>query len=526
VQLREYQQRSIDAIYDWFIDNDVGNPCLVLPTGAGKSLVNAALVRDALTQWPSTRVVMLTHVKELILQNAEKMVGLWPDAPLGIYSAGIGKKQTDEPITFASIQSIWRHAEKMGHIDIIIVDECHLIAHHDAGQYRTFLRDLLVINPALRIIGLTASPYRLGHGMIHEGEDTLFDALIEPVTIEELIFGGYLAPLRSKLTDEQIDVSAVAKRGGEFIAGALEAAVDNQATTEAIVSETIRRAGHCRSMLFFCTGVDHAEHMAAELNRQGVQAACVTGKTAKSDRSRIIDAFKAGRLRALTNANVLTTGFDAPDTDCIIMARPTMSPGLYLQMAGRGMRLKSHTDHCLVLDFAGNVKRHGPITAIEPPGKPGKGDAPTKDCPTCEEIVAAAAKTCPVCGHEFEFEAKEKIVQLHHDDIMGIAPLEMVVTDWRWRKHVGRTSGNEMLAITYYGGFADSVTEYLPVKHEGQFGQRNRSLVFTLAQRSGIVLSPDDDLEAIADAMNEGNTPSTITYKREGKFHRVITRNF
>lgn len=526
MQLREYQQRAIDQLYAWFGDNDTGNPCLVLPTGAGKSLVNAALVRDALTNWPETRVVMLTHVKELILQNAEKMVTIWPDAPLGIYSAGVGQKQLDEPITFAGIQSIWRHAELIGHVDLVIVDECHLIAHHDAGQYRTFLRDLLAINPALRIIGLTASPYRLGHGMIHEGEDTLFDDLVEPVTIEELVNDGYLAPLRSKLTDEQIDVSTVAKRGGEFVVGALEAAVDNAALTEAIVTETLRRASHCRSMLFFCAGVDHAEHMAAELIRQGIDAACVTGKTPKAERSRIIDAFKDGRLRALTNANVLTTGFDAPDIDCIVMARPTMSPGLYLQMAGRGMRLKSHTDHCIVLDFAGNVARHGPITAIEPPGKPGKGEAPTKACPDCDEAVHAAAKTCPDCGHEFEFEEKAQVVRLRDDDIMGIAPVDMVVTDWRWRRHVSRASGKEMLAVTYYGGLASGVTEYLPVMHEGQFGDRVRALTLTIAKKAGVTLSPDDDLYDIADALNDGQPPARITYKREGKFFRVLDREF
>jgi DNA repair protein RadD len=528
VKLRDYQQRAIDMLYAWFGEHPSGNPCLVLPTGAGKSLINAALVKDALTSWPGTRVIMLTHVKELILQNAEKLLAVWPEAPLGIYSASVGSKQLDEPVTFAGIQSIWRHAERIGHVDLVIVDECHLISHHDAGQYRRFISGLAEINPAVRVIGLTASPFRLGHGMIHEGDDTLFDDLVEPVTVEELVHQGYLAPLRSKHTSHQIDVSEVAKRGGEFIAGALERAVDNEATTQAIVEETLLRAGYCRSMLFFCAGVDHAEHMAQALQAAGVKAACITGKTPNGERSRIIEAFKDGRLRALTNANVLTTGFDAPNIDCLVMARPTMSPTLYIQMAGRGMRLKDHTEYCLVLDFAGNVRRHGPITAVEPPSK-GKGPAPTKECPNCDEIVPAATRTCPICQHEFEFAAKDapakEAPRLHNDDIMGLAPSEMAVRDWQWRRHVSRSSGAEMLAVTYYGdGIGSSVTEYLPVLHDSAFGVKMRALVAGMADRSGAQNWRNKELSDTADALSEATPPERIIYRKDGKYHRVLGR--
>ncbi len=534
MQLRDYQQRAIEMLYKWFEQHDSGNPCLVLPTGAGKSLINAAIIRDALTEWPRTRILMLTHVKELILQNADKLLTIWPDAPLGIYSAGIGRKQLDEPVTFASIQSIWKHASRIGHIDLVMVDECHLISHHDAGQYRSFLAGLKQINPDLRVVGLTASPFRLGHGMIHEGDDTLFDDLIEPVTIEDLVHGGYLAPLRSKHTGHQIDVSGVAKRGGEFVAGALERAVDTLDNTNAIVKETLARAGHCRSMLFFCTGVDHAEHMAAALCLHGVQAECITGKTPANERSQIIAAFKSGHLRALTNANVLTTGFDAPNIDCLVMARPTMSPTLYLQMAGRGMRLKDHTDHCLVLDFAGNVRRHGPITAVEPAEK-GNGPAPMKDCPKCNEIVPAATRVCPSCEHEFpapalpeEKQAKEP-PRLYNDDIMGTAPLEMAVNKWRWRKHIGKTSGAEMLAVTSYGAHDISlmVTEYMPVLHDGAFGIKMRALVAGIADQSKAdKWDQDATLDAAAAALEMGRPPTKIKYRRDGKFYKVLGRSW
>lgn len=158
--LRDYQQRTIDQLYAWFEAGNQGNPCLVLPIGSGKSHIVAALCKDALQNWPETRILMLTHVRELIEQNAEKMRLHWPNAPLGIYSAGLRQKELGEPITFAGIQSVRTKAKEIGHVDLVIIDECHLVSHKDEGGYRTLLDDLTAINPNLRVVGLTATPYR------------------------------------------------------------------------------------------------------------------------------------------------------------------------------------------------------------------------------------------------------------------------------------------------------------------------------------------------------------------------------
>ena len=191
--LRDYQKRTIGLTYDYLRTHD-GNPCIVLPTGAGKSHVVAQLCKDALQKWPETRMLMLTHVKELLDQNSAKLRQHWPGAPLGIYSAGLRKRELGEPITFAGIGSVRKRAKQIGHIDVIIVDECHLISHKDEGGYRTLIADLLEINPHLRVIGLTATPWRLGHGLITE-QPAIFSDLIEPTSIEELIEKGHLAPL-------------------------------------------------------------------------------------------------------------------------------------------------------------------------------------------------------------------------------------------------------------------------------------------------------------------------------------------
>lgn len=526
--LRDYQKRAIDDLYKWFSDGNKGNPCMVLPTGSGKSHIVAALCKDAVQNWPGTRILMLTHQKELIEQNAEKVRQHWPNAPMGIFSAGLGRRQLGEPITFAGIQSVRNKAHQIGHVDLVIVDECHLINHNAEGGYRMLLGHLSEINPRLRVVGLTATPYRLGHGLITDG-DALFDALLEPVSIEELVHKGHLAPLRSKVTKERLLTDGVKKRGGEYVEKELQAAVDTDDHNQAVVDEVMALAGDRRSWIFFCSGVDHSEHIATILNQRGVRAACVTGETAKGERERILSGFKSGEIQALTNANVLTTGFDAPNTDLIAMLRPTLSASLYVQMAGRGMRVKDHTDHCLVLDFAGVVEQHGPITAVQPPKKSGEGggDAPIKTCDNCHELVHLSASVCPACGEPFPVRDKPA-PELRDDDIMGLDGIRMDVSAWQWRTHTSQSSGKEMVKVTYYGALSDKpITEYFPIMHEGYAGQKATRAMADIAMNAEANSAMSaSTLEEISNNMNNGVPPAMIEYKRDGKFFRVIRREW
>lgn len=531
--LRDYQQRAIDQLYAWFEAGGQGNPCLVLPTGSGKSHIVAALCKDALQNWPETRILMLTHVKELIEQNADKMRQHWPGAPMGIYSASIGKRQMGEPITFAGIQSVRKKAKQLGHVDLVIIDECHLVSHKAEGGYRKLIDELLQINPSMRVVGLTATPYRLGHGLITD-KPALFDALIEPVSIEELIYKGYLATMRSKVTKSKLDATSVHKRGGEFIESELQAAVDTNDNNNKVVSEVIELAGERKAWLFFCTGVNHARHIKDVLQDSGIAAECITGATPKKVRKNILADFKSGKIRALTNANVLTTGFDYPDIDLIAMLRPTMSASLYVQMAGRGMRVKSHTDHCLALDFAGVVEMHGPITAVQPPkrGGDGNGEAPVKVCDNCGELVHISATACQACGASFPEPDKKKL-ELRNVDIMGLNGSEMEITSWNWRVHTSRRSGKRMLACTYYGALSEKpITEYLPLLHDGYAGQKAMRQLMNIATSSGAQLSGADIMEQeeglsyISVQMINSAPPETIEYKMDGKFHRILKRSW
>lgn len=539
-KLRPYQQKAIDDVMQWMSQHD-GNPCVVLPTGAGKSHIVAAMCKQVLQDWPETRILMLTHVKELIEQNAAKMREHWPGAPMGIYSASIGKKQLGEPITFAGIQSIRTRAADVGHVDLVIIDECHLVSHKDEGGYREFLKALKAINPALRVVGLTATPYRLGHGKITDGESALFSPpLIDNTPIEMLLSAGHLAPLRSKVTAWKYDTEGLHTRGGDFIESELQARVDTEDQNVAVVKEVIALAGERRHWLFFCAGIAHARHIAQTLNDLGVVAACVSGETPKAERAQILADFKAGKIKAVTNANVLTTGFDFPDIDLIVMLRPTKSIALYVQMAGRGLRPKSHTDHCMVLDFAGVVMTHGPVTRLNDDAN----RRAMKKCPGCDEVLPVSFTVCPVCGHEFPAKAvppepSERKMQavkleLQDVDIMGdsIDTEEMDLSGWTWRKHTSRTSGKDTLAVTYYGCLSDKpVTEYLCVTHEGYAGERAwqtvSMLVAQASRKSELphgILSEPEDLDAMAGKLSAIPFPRAIRYRQDGKFLRVVER--
>lgn len=534
--LRDYQENAIGQLYYW-LQNYEGNPCLVLPTGSGKSHIVAALCKDALQNWPETRILMLTHVKELIEQNAEKMRLHWPNAPMGIYSAGMNQRDLGEPITFASIQSVRNRAKQIGFIDLILVDECHLVGHKEEGGYRQLIGELQKINPALRVIGLTATPYRLGHGWITTKPAIFDEPLIYPTTIKELVDEGYLSPLRSKVTAHSYDTSQVHKRGGEFVEGELQKLIDTDEQNQRVADEIILLAEDRRAWLIFCAGVEHAQHMEGILNSKGIPSGCVLGETSSAERESLIQKFRTGELRALTNANVLTTGFDYPDIDLIAMLRPTCSTSLYVQMAGRGMRPKSHTDHCLVLDFAGNVESHGPITHVQPSetgtaAAAEKGKSPTKTCPECNEINHLSAVICAACGHAFESTAKA--LELSDADIMALdGGRTLQVGSWEWRPHLSANSLKMTLKLTYIPSkffshkSAPRVTEYFPINHEGYAGTKAWKQLKAIAFESGAgIVSEAMPLEMLVSALQNAQPPTSIEYSEDGRFYKVRKRKF
>ncbi|MEX0718364.1 MAG: DEAD/DEAH box helicase family protein [Planctomycetaceae bacterium] len=401
MQLRPYQEAARAAVYDHLRDRD-DNPCVVIPTGGGKTPLMAAICHDAVTLW-SGRVLILAHVKELLEQTAEKLEAVSPDLPFGIHSAGLGRRDTREPVIVAGIQSIWKRACDLDPFDLVIVDESHMIPPDGEGMYRRFLADAQVVNPDVRVIGLTATPFRMKSGMICTPDGILNHVCYE-VGVRELIRDGYLCPLVTKAGHALADTSGLHVRGGEFVAGEVEDLMDTEELVEAACAEIVARTADRRAVLIFASGVRHGRHVQQVLrDRHGVECGFVCAETPKAEREEIIGRYRRGELRFLANVNVLTTGFDAPHVDCVAMLRPTLSPGLYYQMVGRGFRPDPRKRNCLVLDFGGNVLQHGPVDRIEVRTNAGNGNgqAPAKQCPECDSVIAAGYAVCPDCGYEF-----------------------------------------------------------------------------------------------------------------------------
>lgn len=527
-ELRPYQQRVTDAVWSWFGSHPHGDLCVVAPTGSGKSVIIAHLIRQAEDAWPGTGVLVLAHQKELVEQDVRKILAVCPGLPIGIYSAGLRQKSVSA-VTYASVQSICNHQHLLPPIDLCIVDEAHLINNEETGRYRKLLDALRLKQPHMRVIGLTATPYRLGQGMVTDGG--IFTDIIEPVGIQELVDLGAICPLTSKATKTRLDVAGVATNGrGDYVEKDLQAAVDRPLTNEDVVKETIARAEGRHHWLVFCSGIDHAMHVRDLLEANGITADCVTGKTDRRNRDRILEEFKAGQFIALTNANLLTTGFDAPCVDLIVMLRPTMSPGLYVQMAGRGMRTAPGKKDCLVLDFAGNVAQHGPVTAVNPPAKKGKGGPPPcKVCPECDEIVPVQTKTCPRCGHEWpqeELDAINRRYVLDQQNDISDDDHWACIRWWQWDERTSK-AGNRMLCVMYQSGGLStfSLTECFLLWHDNPWVKRRAERQLEdICRHCGVDAGMCSDMDALVRALDAAPPPDKVRWARDGRYMRVEER--
>lgn len=404
MELRWYQEQAKAAAWD-FLRNREGNPALVLPTGAGKSPLMAAMAQDAVQSWQG-RVAILAHTQELVAQNADKLRRMWPQAPMGIYAAGLKRRDRFDPIIFAQIQSVAAKAHTLGRFDLLLIDEAHRIPLNGEGRYRQFIDDCMRHNPSLRVVGVTATPYRLqGRAVPVCGPDHILTEIAYEARIPDLIAEGFLSRLVSK-AGEAPDLSAVHTRGGEYIEGELAALMSEDSLVDRTVADLLSRAVSRVAGIVFCVNVEHAEKVLARLHAAGESAALVHGGTPKGERTNLIAAFQAGGLRWMVNVNVLSEGFDAPHIDCVAMLRPTKSPGLYYQQVGRGLRLAPGKTDCLVLDYAMNVVEHGAIDEIRVQrARPGKEaqvqTGRTKECPQCSTLLALGIRACPECGHAF-----------------------------------------------------------------------------------------------------------------------------
>jgi DNA repair protein RadD len=400
LQLRPYQEAAKEAVYHHLRTRD-DNPCVAIPTAGGKTPVIASICKDAVNRW-NGRVLILAHVKELLQQTADKLTEVCPEVRFGVYSAGLKRRDTAQPVIVASIQSVYRRASDFRAFDLALIDEAHLIPLEGDGMYRQFLGAARAVNPHLPIIGFTATPFRMKTGPICTPQGFL-NAICYEIGVRELIRDGYLCPLVTKAGKAKVDTCSLHVRGGEFVPDEVEKLMDQDALVQAACAEIIDHTRDRHACIIFASGIAHGQHIVAVLGQtHGVECGFVCGETPNAQRSELLNRFRYGDLKYLCNVNVLTTGFDAPNIDCVALLRPTLSPGLYYQMVGRGFRLCPGKASCLVLDFGGNVQRHGPVDQVKPEAhQNGNGTAPAKECPACNAVIAAGYARCPDCRHEF-----------------------------------------------------------------------------------------------------------------------------
>jgi DNA repair protein RadD len=509
---------------------------VVLPTGAGKSLLIALLIRQALEF--GGRVVVLAHRKELLQQNAEEIRSLIPGVDVGIYSAGLKSKEIHNAVVVAGIQSVFRKAADLGRRHLVLVDECHLISDLEESMYQQFFAG--IAQDGLRIVGLTATAFRTGTGPIC-GPDRQFQRIVFEAKTAQLITEGFLCPITNKPADFQVNTDKVALRGGEFVESEMQAVFGGDDTVKKACQEIWSKCDGRRSILIFASGVCHAEDIANELSALTGERVCVvTGETLDIERATMLSDFKTGRLRWLVNCDVLTTGFNARCVDAIAILRATMSPGLFCQMVGRGLRLHEGKTSCLLLDFGGNIARHGSIDddnfgrAIEGKGRAavaaenGRG----KQCPACELDVAASRTACPECG--FVFPRKREVTHDSTADtdsqLTGPMPAEeWTVVDVIYKRHVKRDDelAPPTLRVDYVVSKGEGnlqrqvIPEWVCLQHvRGNFGKTMAGLWW---ERRSDCEEPDtiDDALALL-AMGVARKPVKITTKKDGKFTKVI----
>ncbi|WP_048639293.1 DEAD/DEAH box helicase [Brenneria goodwinii] len=568
--LRPYQREAVSATLEYF-RRHTHPAVIVLPTGSGKSLVIAELAKLA-----RGRVLVLAHVKELVAQNHAKYCAWGLEAD--IFAAGLQQRQSRGKVVFGSVQSVARNLDRFEQsFSLLIVDECHRIGDDDDSQYQQIIQHLRQTNPQLRLLGLTATPYRLGkgwiyhyhyHGMIRGDEHSLFRDCIYELPLRYMIKHGFLVPPeRLDMPIVKYDFSKLAARSnGLFSEIDLNRELKRQQRiTPHIVSQIVEYAQTRLGVMIFAATVEHAREI-HRLLPEG-QAALVSADTPSAERDALIDAFKQQRLRYLVNVAVLTTGFDAPHVDLIAILRPTESVSLYQQIVGRGLRLFPGKTSCLILDYAGNP--HDLYTPEVGNSKPHGDSQPVQVfCPQCGFANLFWGKTtpdgsviehygrrcqgwemldngqrqqcdfrfrfkiCPHCGAENDIAAR----RCHQCENVLVDPDDMLKAALRLKDALvlrcsgmsltpGRDAKGEWLNITYYDEDGADVSERFRLQTPAQrhVFQLNFLRIHQRAPGVPFVWQTAADILAQQPLLR---APDFVVARRQGKFWQLREKIF
>lgn len=398
MQLRPYQQEAVDATISQIMTSS--SPIVAnLATGAGKSIIIAELAKIIHEKSRGKSILCLAPSAELVIQNREKYLAT--GEPASVFSASLGAKCLRHPVVFGTPKSVKNSIGNFGdRFAMVIIDE----AHGMTNSVKHIIDELRKKNNKLRVVGVTATPYRMGSGYIYgidengkslppdQFKNPYFERLVYKVDANYLIDQGYLSkPVIGQIGGESYDTSSLElNKMGKFDSVEIDKAfVGHGRKTAAIVADIISKSRDRKGVILFASTIPHANEILASLPPE--LSAIVTGETPKQERQNILKMFKAQRIKYLVNIAVLTTGFDSPHIDVVALLRATESVGLFQQIIGRGLRLSPNKTDCLILDYAENIDRHCPDGDLFNPNIKTFGGAKSEEyleqkCPECDHI--------------------------------------------------------------------------------------------------------------------------------------------
>lgn len=540
INLRPYQDEAINHLKE-AISGGVKSPLVCLPTGSGKTPVLCAYIAGLAAQHKGERFLVCVHTQELIKQIAGTYKAMTGDTP-GVFSASIGKRQMAQ-VTIAQTQTFFRAKERLDRFHTLVIDECDRVPTKGTGQYRSLIQDLKICNPNIIVVGLTATPYRMGSGLCY-GPGQMFEKLVYDAPIKVLMDQGYLCKLVGK-NGGAPDLSEVHIRNGDYVAGELEDLMADESKVSAACDEILRFGADRKKWLIFACGVKHAHMVSEALARRNIICPTIVGNTEKEARNSLVASLRSGDIRGLVNVNVLSVGFDAPDLDLIVLLRPTKSPGLYYQQIGRGLRVHPNKQNTMVLDMAGNIAEHGPIDLLNSrviknkSAKSRDGVSPTRTCPGCSSILHISAVECGDCGYQFPKEI------VKHDTVADdLSPISDT-TGWYWVKDVHYSLHSKMdqeglikysIRIDYILDGGPKVTEFVGL---GEKARSNRLRFVAKAEdkskpvritTSGNQLATTDNTKLnysnIAYWFTTLKKPFIILPEKNGKYYQIKGRSY
>lgn len=513
-QLRPYQSSAVESALN-FIKYRDGNGYVNAPGGSGKSVM-IARVAEICASW-NLRVVVLATNEKLLTQNRAKLTH--PE-DAGIYCAGLGEKDDSRPITIASIQSIANHPQPP-HFDIALVDECDLVPDEREGQFWEFFARCG--NP--RIVGFSATPYRLATGKLEWGEEII------TIPISPLIAEGHLVAPMNKCGPAP-DLSKVSISMGEYNQKELNALYEDHDLLFTSIVKLIQWGQERNYCLVFTQSLAHSDALAAILEHNGYSCRTVSGETPKDDLHATLEDFQRGEFKYLINCQLLTVGIDLPCVDMVAIMRSTLSKRLFEQMVYRGTRPYPGKKNFLLGDMGGNLMEHGPL------GSPYRGKAKREKssepkgriCPPCESYTPVGSKECPDCGYVFPEAETRKVSHSYDADYQSATVytgdvMTHTVDGVRYSKHLNKKNGNESLKVEYFCNYGKygSIAEWLSAKHQNEWA---RGKAYQFFKDRGVTLEKPieeyewDDLIFEASKLKK---PTTITVNHASEFPRIVS---